>query len=215
MSQNELLQNRVAEIFYELRDETKLIGYDRVLFPKPGLKNIASHVFEKKIFYDPVISTWPADEIIFCLLHEEGHIVKGHDGRFLTFLLAIIGIMFIAVGIIIVLFFSVLNLSLLLISWGIFSSIFCIRLSSKPLEMDEFASDEYAAEIMKQKMKILKPSAIISNALRRLHELNVTSDGSKNQQGNFLHLLKVSLFEDYYPTDQQRIANIQYQFDTQ
>jgi Zn-dependent protease with chaperone function len=211
--ENAIPENRVDEIFRELKAE-QLIQNDRTIKSKHDLKNIRSHFLEGKILFDPKIALWSDTEIRFGLLHEEGHIVRGHCGSFLKLLLAIVGFFLSVGGVLLITILLNQNFGIMLVGFGTFLLIFCTRLSSKPLEMDEFTSDEFAAEILKNEYNINKPSEILKSVLDKIQNFQKESDTSKRKDSpSFYKLIKISFTEDCYPLDQQRVANIIFLFD--
>ena len=211
--------NQIEKIFLQLKSE-KDIGDKTSLIPKKGLKTFDSHPFFKQISYDPNFSNWGSDEIKYCLLHEEGHIVKAHYGSYFRTFLAIFGVILIGGG----LFFA---FNQILISIGIILFVFCTRLSSKSLEIDEYRSDEFACRILHDKYQISKPSQIVESVLYRLKNLqglpitNGRTTQSKWPQWciKFWEVLKkiwnylIVPLTDYYPQNSLRVTNIIHECD--
>lgn len=86
-------------------------------------------------------------------------------------------------------------------------TIFCVRLASNPLQTDEYVSDKFASEKLRDTFHIEKPSEIIESTLDELSKFQEKFDQSKNMKDTFVSDIKNALRE-YHPPVGLRVGNI-------
>jgi Zn-dependent protease with chaperone function len=155
--------------------------------------------------------------IKICLLHEEGHIQEGHCGTILSNLIFRIGGALIISDIIWILVFILSPQSLyfnseiwiFFSSWGLFLIIFHIRLATYPLQINEYESDQWACEKIRDVCGKEKPSRILSFALIEINGKNKQqNEKTEKSKRGYLNSLKVSC-QEYHPSNKDRITNIE------
>jgi len=206
-------RNKIHEIFDDLR-ETGLVDKKRELKSSFLVQNFKSGIlFFNTIFYsrkyEKEYSELNEDEIRFILLHEEGHKKVAQSSiiaLIYTFGIGITSYLLISIGLT---YSGLPKITIVLVSYGLFFiwlfifTVF-IRIFQKPLEFDEFDSDFYAANALKNNFNINKPSKIVANvmeSLTRIHKTEIDNDG----------LLKriIIIFYGYHPPIDERIEKIE------
>ena len=146
---SKISQNRIEEIFEELKKDN-LIEKDRKLKTRDNLVGgFATGLFPIRIYYNPKFCEISESSIKFSLLHEKGHVKKGYFGILLWDIIYFIGCGLLLIDILWVLihFLPILSLYinweiwLQFLTWGLFLTIFRVRLASNPLQTDEYVSD--------------------------------------------------------------------------
>ncbi len=189
-------EQRIIEIFKDLKRQNVIAGRRELKPMKEGTFK-ASVYSSNTISYNPSLTGFTDDEIRFSLLHEEGHLTLGQYG--IPSILVLI-----ALGLIPLLYFILsksdsLNLLILTLCFLLFVLFTSIRIQTEPFFWDEYGSDEYAAEILRDKFGIKKPSKIVKNTLEKLPHM---FDRSK------LYARLIIAFIEYHPSDIQRVHNI-------
>jgi len=198
---SKISQNRIEEIFEELKKDN-LIEKDRKLKTRDNLVGgFATGLFPIRIYYNPKFCEISESSIKFSLLHEEGHVKKGYHGILLSNIIFIIGGILFLIDILWVLihFFLIQTLYfnwenwLQLLTWGLFLAFFCVRLASNPLQTDEYVSDIFASEKLRDTFHIEKPSEILESTLDELSKFQEKLDQSKNMKETFFSDIKNAL----------------------
>jgi Zn-dependent protease with chaperone function len=190
------IENKVITIFDELK-KRDLIASHRKISVSKSTKNFKSSVFTNNtIIVNPDVSELDDNVIKFCLLHEEGHLIRKQYGIPALFLLIGLGLVPLLYCIYSKADFSILLTSVCFVLVIVFSSI---RILTEPFHWDEYGSDEFASKILRDIYKIKKPSEIVKIALNTLPS---SFDSSK-----LLSRLFLAFFE-YHPSDEQRVKNI-------
>jgi len=86
-------------------------------------------------------------------------------------------------------------------------AIFRVRLASNPLQTDEYVSDKFASEKLRDTFHIEKPSKILESTLDELSKFQDKLDKSKNMKKTFFSDIKSALRE-YHPPVGLRVGNI-------
>ena len=86
--------------------------------------------------------------------------------------------------------------------------MFCIRLASHPLQIDEYTSDKWASEKMRDTYHYDKPSRILESALIELDQKNQ----EENSKKGYLNSFKIAIRE-YHPLISQRVSNVAFRVD--
>ena len=209
--------DQVKKIFNELQKEKGCITTYRVLKPRKevrsGFKAYPFIPFFGGIHYDQDLSGLSDDSIRFFLLHEEGHHIKGHYGYLLRIAICLGGLLFITFSLLFATFFKfVFNINLFQLITAVVISFllvcFSTSLAVKSLEMDEYESDVYAAEKLRYKCSIEKPSEILKTAFI---ELNKYLDKYNEKTDSISKIEKICYaINEYHPTDVQRIEYVKY-----
>ncbi|MDD1701752.1 MAG: M48 family metalloprotease [Methanoregula sp.] len=169
--------------------------------------------YTKEIIYDPDLASLPEDEIKFGLLHEVGHIEKDHRGSICRGVIFAAGLSLIGCSV-------WLNLGIFGSIFGIFLLVFSTMLSSKVLANDEFQSDIFAGNILRNRFKIMAPSTILASLFSHLK--NIRDQSNKSSDGMFLgfkifkkliNIVCYLFLESHYPHEDERIANLKYECD--
>jgi len=199
MDQND--EQRIIKIFHELKSQN-VIAARRELKPMKEGTFKANVYSSNTILYNPSLTGFTDDEIRFSLLHEEGHLTRGQYG--IPSILVLI-----ALGLVPLLVFIwsksdsvvLLILTLCFLLFVLFTSI---RILTEPFFWDEYGSDEFAAEILRDKFGIKKPSRVVKETLEKLPHM---FDREK------LYARLIIAFIEYHPSDTQRVHNIAILFD--
>ena len=144
------------------------------------------------------------DQIRFCLLHEEGHMVEPQISiRFYGILVCILAvILFILVGT-----FVRNPLAVILAIVLVFFLLAVISRSFKwLLKKDEFNADIYSAFILRDHFSISHPSNVVRESLIALD--NLMANLSFRYKFTFL------VMGDYHPSDEERIQMVRTKVDS-
>lgn len=197
---------RMAKIFETLKkkggvDRDREIKYDR-----RGQMFRAGLIFYNTIFYNKNGCSLDEFSIIFALLHEEGHIVcKKYATPFIfTLLLIFIPLFFLFISYGELVASGIFHALLWYVTIICFSLLLIINLLFEPMKNDEYRSDEYAAQVLKEKYNVLQPSLIADNALKAMRKMA----GKESR----LKTVFSSLFR-YSPRDEDRVRNIREKYD--
>jgi hypothetical protein len=212
--------DRLKQLFFELRDEKKIINkkIDLVETQRtPNFQGLNIFGLLKLIRYNPVffkcLSRYDDNIIRFVLLHEAGHIESGSLYR-IENLLAIIVLLVIITGAIVWIFFNgILQLIVLLFSMAILVAIVCLIIKSflERMKNDEFKADKYAFRKMQENYDFGAPCELIENifcAMNSLEKEPVCKEIWKGiLEGDQVKelLMKYSgLDKGYHPTNEDR-----------
>jgi len=198
---------RVKAIFDELQKKGH-IQPDHILEPNINISNFYCRPFlSKKIQYNSTISDLSDDTIRFFLLHEEGHHIKGHFGYLLRLICAVVGIVSIVIGLFLF-SFSIFSqtIGICIVCIGILLNFFAFLIFKNFLKNDEYVSDIFAIEKLRDSYHREDPVTIIENGFIELqrHFTNCNKgDHPFDTIENFIFG-----FTEYHPTHTQRIKNI-------
>jgi Zn-dependent protease with chaperone function len=224
LQQDDTLQNpQVKRIFDELR-KNGLIKSDRLLIPNKELKmGFYACPFLPFSFggihYNPNLSNISDNSIRFFLLHEEGHHIKGHYGYLLRIAIYLIALSVIVISLLsVTLLKNIFDFGMFQLVIGIFISmvLFCISTSiaMKSLVLDEFISDIYAAEKIRDVYFIEKPSIILKNAFVEFGEYSDNFNEIEDSSSKIMKIFQAfkKFVQEYHPSETQRLENIKYKF---
>lgn len=206
-------RNAIIEVFEELQKK-ELIDPKREIKSAYFVPNFKSGIFlSNTIFYNKKYEEQycrlSKPELQFILLHEEGHKrIQQNSGIALAYTTGIVlsSYLLIHCG----LALSGLPAgSIQLIEFGItlilifIMSVF-LRIFGKPLETDEYESDNYAARSLRYKLDYEKPSEIVENtmeSLTKIHEFDFEKKRNLSER-------MIDLFFSYHPSTVDRIERI-------
>jgi len=190
-------EKKIIEIIEELKTRNLVDPHREIKASKRIPCGFKASVFTSNtISYNPNISGLNDDEIRFCILHEEGHLKRGQYGLPAICLLFSFGLIPLFYCILLKVDLNVMMISIFFMLFIVFSSI---RILTEPFKGDEYGSDEFASEILREHYDIKKPSEILKNVLNSIP--------SSFDRSKILPRLCLAFIE-YHPSVEQRVRNI-------
>jgi hypothetical protein len=161
--------NKIELVFAELKSKGLLPPQRKLTSSKLTPTFRSAILFYNTISYNPKFCGMQEDNIRFSLLHEEGHKIRpqyGTPGVIFFIILALIPFLLI--------FIFYRDNPVFVYSSLIYSIIFVftvIHIFSESFHGDEFDSDLFAAEILRDSYGIKKPSYILYNTLTEIYSI--------------------------------------------
>jgi len=218
-------KDRLKQLFFELRDDRKIIDkkIELVEAPKtPNFQGLNIFGFRKLLRYNPsffkILSRYDDNIIRFVLLHEAGHIESGSLLRIENILVAIISMIIVDTAIIMIFLSGLLQLIVLIISVIIIVAILILilRLSIDSMKNNEFVADENAFRKMRGCYQIGDPYVFIEKVFEAMDSIGNDTiykeigNEIKENGGKILKLImKYSgLDKGYHPTNEDRVNRL-------
>jgi hypothetical protein len=163
---------RILEIFNEFKTQKIIDPRRKIIANTKQLGTFrASISFFNTISFNPkMCEDLPDDVIRFCLLHEEGHLVRGQFGTPALALLWGIGLIPLLYCILSRINGIIFIISLCFTLFVVFSSI---QILKQPFNWDECGSDEFASKILRDKYGVKKPSEVLEKTLKTYPQLSI------------------------------------------
>lgn len=198
-------QNKIETVFADLKSK-EILPRNRKLRQTILAPNFRSAIlFSNTIDYNPKFRDMEEDNIRFCLLHEEGHKIKNQYGTPSLFFMSILSL----IPFLLILIFY-LNKWVLVLSSFFYSMVLIIVALSTLREAiwdDEFDSDIFAAEILRDYYGIKKPSYVAYNTFAELQSIFHPTYPKKV---SIFEKIEASLFNIHPPMDERvrKIAHL-------
>jgi len=159
-------------------------------------------IFYNTINYNPKFCDMQEENIKFCLLHEEGHKIKPQYGP--PSLFAVLLLFLIPLALIMIFYYTYPVFVLACFIYSIIFLMIALAMLRQSFHDDEFDSDLFAAEILRDYYGIKKPSYIAYNTFKEIQQIICPKYSEKI---SIFEKLEVSLF-NIHPLNEDRVKKI-------
>jgi len=212
--------DRLKQLFFELKDERKMIDIQIDLVETmrtPNFQGLNFFGLLKLLRYNPVffklLSRYDDNTIRFVLLHEAGHIESGSLYRIENILAVMVFLIFLVGIFITIILQGFIQLIVLMIFMIILVAMVCliIKKSLKSMKNDEFVADEHAFKKMQENYEIGDPCVFIDNVFNAMDSIvkepiykEISNDAIGGGRIKELLMKYSGLDEGYHPTNPDR-----------